>query len=250
MRRIFSSIPLVAALLLAGACSPKSHYATVRYEAANRALYDSLATDTAMARFLQPYKQKLDSNMNEVIGLSDVSLTKALPECNMGNFVADAQLEAAAKLQERVQASVVNYGGLRIPFIPKGKITKGKIYELMPFDNMITVVDVPGEVLVQFCHHMAKRRGWPVSGLSYVIRNGQAEQILIQGKTVNPHLIYKVAVSDYIANGGDDCDFLKPCKRHPSSVFLRDAIMDKVRSGALTGNTIYQDLQNRVRNAE
>ncbi|WP_161971260.1 5'-nucleotidase C-terminal domain-containing protein [Edaphocola flava] len=250
MRQKITRFLGLAGVALIAACSPKQQYLNTQHRAVNLTISDTIPADTGMVRFLSPYKQKMDSNMNQVIGYSDVSLTKALPECNMGNFAADAQLDAARKLQDGVEVSVVNYGGLRIPFIPKGAITKGRIYELMPFDNMVTILEVPGDILLQFCNHMAKRKGWPVSGMTYVIRNGQAEQVLVQGKSVNPHLVYKVAVSDYIANGGDDCDFLKSCKKYPSSVFLRDALMDKVRSGALRGNTIYQDLQNRVRNAE
>lgn len=250
MRYNFKRFLGLAGLALLTACSPKQHYITTDHQTLNIIISDTIAMDTAMANFLKPYKLQLDSNMNQVIGYSDVSLTKALPECNMGNFAADAQLDAARKLQDEVQASVVNYGGLRIPFIPKGAITKGRIYELMPFDNMVTIVDLPGKVLQQFCDHMARRKGWPVSGIAYQIRDGKAEQVLIQGRPVNPQLVYKVAVSDYIANGGDDCDFLRSCKKYPSSVFLRDAIMEKVRSGALTGNTIYNELQNRVSNAD
>ncbi|RQO32333.1 hypothetical protein DBR32_01630 [Taibaiella sp. KBW10] len=227
------------------ACS-SAHYTVATYQPKLITISDTIAPDKSMTAFLQPYKQKMDSNMNQVIGTSEVSLSKAQPESNMGNFVADAQLEAAQKLNAKVQVSVVNYGGLRIPFIGKGNITKGKIYELMPFDNMVTIVDVPGTILVEFCNHIAKRKGWPVSGLSFTIKNEQAEGILANGAAINPHLIYKVALSDYIANGGDDCDFLKSCKRYPSPVFLRDAIMDKVKAGALAQNSIYATTQNRI----
>src|SRR5690606_11149141 len=105
-----------------------------------------------------------------VIGRTDIPLTKAQPESTLGNFVADAQMIVAKKLDNKVVASVVNYGGIRLNYIAPGELTKGKIFELMPFDNMLTIVEVPGEVLKQFCNHMAKYRGWPVSGITYTIK--------------------------------------------------------------------------------
>lgn len=244
MNKLKNSV-LAFGLGLLASCAP-SRYQVADYHPKLITISDTIPADKAMATFLQPYKQRMDSTMSEVIGISEVSLTKAQPESNMGNFVADAQLAAGKKLNPAVQVSIVNYGGLRIPFIGKGNITKGKIYELMPFDNMVTIVDVPGTILVDFCNHIAKRKGWPVSGLSFTIKNGQAENILANGAAINPHLIYKVALSDYIANGGDDCDFLKSCKRYPSSVFLRDAIMDLVKTGALGANSIYANTLNRI----
>ena len=43
----------------------------------------------------------------------------------------------------------MNHGGIR-SYIPKGNITTGKIFELMPFDNLIVLQEVKGSVLQQF----------------------------------------------------------------------------------------------------
>lgn len=236
---------LLPTFFVAMSCASKQ-YVVSTYHSSYTRISDSIQGNAQMAAFLQGYKSGLDSVMNEVIGYTEVPLTKAQPESTMGNFVADAQLEAGKRLDNLTSISVVNYGGLRIPFISKGNITKGKIYELMPFDNMLTIIDVPGKVLQQFCDHMAARKGWPVSGIQYVIKGGKAEQVMVNGSPIKENAVYKLVTSDYIANGGDECEFLVPLKKHYSTIFLRDALMEKIIKDSDSGMGLQAKLENRV----
>lgn len=164
--------------------------------------------------------------------------------------MADAQLEAAQKLDPRVVASVVNYGGIRIPYLPPGPITKGEMYELMPFDNIVTIVEIPGAVLYRFADHMAARKGWPVAGLRYTVKDKKATGLTLGGQEIDSARIYKITVSDYIAGGGDDCDFLRPLKKRYTSVFLRDAMMDYIAAFDKKGQPFLPKLDGRVSYAE
>ena len=247
MKRASLLIALFVAAL--SSCAPKQ-YAIKTYEARLRTISDTIPADATMNNFIATYKVRLDSVMNEVIGTALVPLTKAQPESTMGNFAADAQLEAGKKLDHLVTLSVVNYGGLRIPFLPAGNIAKGKIYEIMPFDNLVTIVEVPGTVLQTFCDHMAARKGWPISGFSYTIKNGKAIDVKVGGEAIRPNAIYKLATSDYIANGGDECEFLTGLKKQGSSLLLRDAIMEKVMNDSRNHKGIEPKLENRVHYAE
>jgi len=241
---------LIALLITAlSSCAPKP-YALKTYEAQLRIISDTIPADARMNSFIATYKVRLDSVMNEVIGTALVPLTKAQPESTMGNFAADAQLEAGKKLDNLITLSVVNYGGLRIPFLPAGNIAKGKIYEIMPFDNLVTIVEVPGTVLQTFCDHMAARKGWPISGFSYTIKDGKAIDVKVGGEAIRPNAIYKLATSDYIANGGDECEFLASLKKQGSSILLRDAIMEKVMNDSRNHKGIEPKLENRVHYAE
>jgi 2',3'-cyclic-nucleotide 2'-phosphodiesterase (5'-nucleotidase family) len=207
----------------------------------------SIQKNTAMTQLLQHYKTNKDSLMNQVIGRSDVPLSKAQPECTMGNFIADAQLVFSQKLNKEVSVSICNYGGIRIPYLSPGNITLGNIYELMPFDNILTIIEIPGKTLKQFCNHMASRGGWPISGLTYQIKDKQAINILVDGKPIH---IYTTALSDYIANGGDDCDFLLSCKRKNENVFVRDILIEAIKNLSEQGNPLHITLDKRVRYVE
>lgn len=210
----------------------------------------SSVADSALVRFIQPYKAGVDTLMKAVIGRAAIPLTKAQPESTLGNFMADAQLEAAKKLDSRVVASVVNYGGIRIPYLPPGPITKGAMYELMPFDNIVTIVEVPGAVLYKFADHMAARKGWPVAGMRYTVKDRKAVDVTLGGEVIDSARIYKITVSDYIAGGGDDCDFLRPLKQRRTSIFLRDAMMNYVAALHREGKALSPTLEGRVSYAE
>jgi 2',3'-cyclic-nucleotide 2'-phosphodiesterase (5'-nucleotidase family) len=244
----FYLLPLLF-LIGAASCSKRPIYAHQQLPK-QYAIDSSARSDSALVKMLQPYKKGVDTQMQVVLGHTDIPLTKAQPESTLGNFVADAQLMAARVLDADVEASVSNYGGLRIPYIDPGPITRGKIYELMPFDNMLTIIEVPGTVLKQFCDFMAARKGWPVSGISFTIKGKAAENITIGGKPLNEHLYYKMAISDYVARGGDNCDFLAPCKKRFTSIFIRDAMMAYVVRLEKEGKPLHPQIENRVQYAE
>ena len=101
--------------------------------------------DTTMLNWLKTYKDSLGKTMNAVIGFSLYGLTKKQPESGLGNYMADAmKAMAEQKFNTTIDAAFVNYGGIR-SYIPKGNVTIGTMYELMPFDNLI--------VLQNFTYH-------------------------------------------------------------------------------------------------
>lgn len=234
-------------LLSAGACSYS--YQVSKHEARTHNIKD-ISPDSGLVRLIQPYKDQLDVKMGEVIGRTGTALTKKQPECTLGNFMADAQLAAARKIDRGVIASVVNYGGIRTSYISEGEIQMRKMYELMPFDNMLTIIEVSGATLRELCDHMASLKGWPVSGMSYEIRDGKAINIKVGGQLLGEQAMYKLAVSDYIANGGDHCHFLKPYKQGLTNIFIRDALIAYVRDLSARNKALHPTLEKRVQNAE
>jgi 2',3'-cyclic-nucleotide 2'-phosphodiesterase (5'-nucleotidase family) len=120
----------------------------------------------------------------------------------------------------------------------------------MPFDNLVTIVEVPGDILKQFCDHMAKAKGWPVSGITYTLKDKKASDIRVLNDPVNDHIIYKIAVSNYIANGGDNCDILTTLKKKQTNIFVRDAIINYVVNIDKQGKPLQPAVEKRVRYAE
>jgi 2',3'-cyclic-nucleotide 2'-phosphodiesterase (5'-nucleotidase family) len=206
--------------------------------------------DSNLIKMLAPYKLGVDTQMNVVIGHTDVPLTKAQPESTLGNFMADAQLVAAKKLDHEVVASFVNYGGIRISYIAPGAITRGKMFELMPFDNTIAILEVSGEMLKHLCNHIAKGKGWPVAGIHFKIKDKEAQDILLNGNPVNDNVVYKITLSDYLARGGDNCDFFEPVKKRYTSIFLRDAMMEYVQHLEEQHLPLHPKIENRIEYAE
>lgn len=244
---VSSSVLIVFAGILS--CSKKPVYA--HFQPTQQYVVDSTSTqDSGLVNLLLPYKKGVDTQMQLIVGHTDIPLTKAQPESTLGNFVADAQLMAARIIDPKVEISVSNYGGIRIPYLEPGPITRGKIYELMPFDNMLTIIEIPGTILKQFCDFMAAKKGWPVSGITFTIKDKVAEDIMVAGKPLNVHLYYRLATSDYVAKGGDNCDFLASSKKQFTSIFIRDAMLAYLNRLEQAGKVLHPTIENRVRYAE
>jgi len=207
----------------------------------------NMRTDSSVQKFLQPYRDSLTSTMNVELATLETDLDKKQPECTLGNFMADAMyIMAENKYGVKPDVAFVNYGGIRLPSVKAGIITRGKIYELFPFDNILLLVKIKGTVLQQFLDHISNRGGWPVAGMTMQIKNNKAVQVVIKGKPLDLNKEYTIALGDYTANGGDDAFMLKGLPQTNNGYLMRDALIDY----ASKLKTINIQLEKRVSNAE
>jgi len=237
-----------ACILFFFSCNPAYRAATVQYKDYPVA---NAQTDSSFITFLQPYADSVNGSMNTVIATLAVDLEKKQPEGTLGNLMADAMKTMAEKYYgKQVDAAFMNYGGIRLPIVKAGIITKGKVFELMPFDNIIILQKLSGKVFKEFLDHIASRGGWPVAGLTMEIKNGKAENVLINGKALDMNAVYTVANSDYVANGGDKADMLRAVPQINNGSLFRDALLEYFASFTKDGKQITVTTQNRVINAQ
>lgn len=212
-------------------------------------VYEDSAAESEIEALISPYSEKLGMAMDQVIGSTSVELYKAKPESPLGNFLTDIVQQSAEQktaIKENL-FSIVNYGGIRLPALPAGDITSRMIYELLPFENYIDIVEMNSEQLQFFLDHISKRGPWPVSAeLSYKISlsDSTAKDILINERALDASALYYVAMPDYIANGGDDCSFLKPLKRSHTGMLLRDVIIEHIQNKK---SPLSASIEDRVR---
>jgi 2',3'-cyclic-nucleotide 2'-phosphodiesterase (5'-nucleotidase family) len=233
-----------ALLLLSSAC-----HSVYQHSAPQAKLYtlQSPAQDSAIAAdFLTPYRTAMQAQMDVVIGFNDTVLTKAKPDGNLGHMVADAMLAAARTKVPQTQLSVCNYGGIRVPSVGKGKISLGTVYEIMPFDNTVVVVTLNGVQLDSMCQNAARGGGLPVAGISFTIKNNAAQNITVQGQALDYDTDYYVAVNDYMANGGDNMEYLKKLPRQDCNILLRDAIVNYVKQQQSANASLWQAPFKRI----
>ena len=211
----------------------------------------SIRSDSSVKQMLQPYSININATMNKVIGVSADTYTNKRPESEIGNFLADCYREMAEKKFDRkVDAAFMNIGGIR-SYLSKGNITVGKVFEIMPFDNLLILQELKGTVLQQYLDVMAADGGWPVSkGVSLQIRNKKAAHVMINGKPLDLNATYTIAHSDYVANGGSDCSMLKPIPQINRGYLMRDAILEYLNIQSTAGKTIQPVIENRVTNAD
>lgn len=203
--------------------------------------------DVEVDQMITPYKQQLDEKMNRVIGYCPTELTKQDHQSTLGNFVIDLILEQSEKhFGKDIDMAVVTNGGLRTP-IPQGNITVGNIFELMPFNNEIVILELKGESVVKMMGYAALKGNAVFAGVKYKVKYGQPEDIYINGKPFDYDATYTLAVSDYLAGGGDKMDFLtEAVKTHQIGVLFRNAIIDHIEELTAAGKQIEGQLDERV----
>lgn len=235
----------VSFTLLFLSCRTVSHITNVKESQIN---ISEIQPDIDVQKMIAPYKAQLDGEMNTVIGNCEQTLTKRRPESTLGNWFCDVMAIAAERNYADKPAFVVqNYGGLRIPNITKGEVTKRKIYELMPFDNLLVLVQVDYSELMKFIEQMAASGGWPQSkSLRYEIVDGKPTQITIDGESPDNDKKYWIGMPDYIANGGDNAFYLTDNPRLDNGIFLRDAAIEQIIENTEHGIPIQAKLDARV----
>jgi 2',3'-cyclic-nucleotide 2'-phosphodiesterase (5'-nucleotidase family) len=244
MYKIRFIILLSAAICFFCNCNPVYQASSVKYKGYQ---VMNMRTDSSVQNFLVPYKDSMTAGMSVVLAMLETDLEKSQPECTLGNFMADAMFTMAEKKYGITpDAAFMNFGGIRLPSLKAGTITKGKMYELFPFDNILLLVKIKGDVLQQFLDHISGRGGWPVAGMTMQIQNKKAVNVLIGGKALDAAKEYIIAIGDYTANGGDDAAMLRGLPQINNGYLMRDALIDYVK----TVKSIHVQLQKRVTNVE
>ena len=233
--------------LILGVSSCSKHFVATQYSFQEENIKPGSAVDTRLSTIIKPYKDSLDKEMNIVLAISDTVLTKSVPESDLGNLMCDLVLKKSKDYSEqKVDFTFLNNGGIRLPNLPKGNITLGKVIELMPFENLIDIMQVTGKTLDTLFNYMASKGGWQVSGARYKIKDGKSMDVTIQGVPLNLNATYTIAVSDYLAQGGDNCNMLSYLPKAILSKSLRDAIVDGLKEMNLKGEHIKSIIDGRV----
>ena len=242
--------PLVLALGIAPSCQRAAYVPTAHFvPTTSQPVAKTQAEDPAIAAIIAPYHDKVTAQMTEVLGTAPTPLTKAPGENPLSNFVADLQRERASKeLKAPMDLGVMTNGGLRAGFAA-GPITLGSVFELMPFENELVVLDAPGPVIEDLFEYAAHIK-MAVSGATYTVTfDGQPKDIRIGGKLfdVNENRTYTIAISDYLASGGDNLSFFKALTPRHTNVLLRTAIADHIRDLTKAGQPITARVEGRVK---
>ena len=247
--RIYHSIYVVLFFILIS-CHTTYQPTTVRYES-KEIVRPVRKMDSSILALLEPFKDSMDARMSKVVVMLENDLEKKQPQGTLGNMIADAmRVQGEKKYNKKVDVAIMNAGGIRLPYVKAGIFTLGKLYEVHPFDNRLLLMSINGEVLQQLLDLTASKGGWPVSGLTMVIRDKKATDVFIEGAPLEKSRTYTIALSDYVAGGGDDVNMLKGLPMEDKSYLLRDAIGDYLGQFHQAGKPYYSVNNQRVRYAQ
>ena len=217
--------PLLIAIFFAVSCNTSYKAENVQYSSYRIQQLD--AGSKSVTTIVKPYSDSVNKLMNVVIGYNEAQLEKKRQGNTLGFFITDAYLEMARqKVDPKVDAAFMNSGGIRLPELPAGAITQGRIFELMPFDNLMVLLKVKGSLLKQYLDTLAANDGIIESGITMQIENKTVQQVMVGGKPLDLNADYSIVHSDYVAM---NTNLLKNIKRSTNGYLLRDAILDYVK---------------------
>lgn len=224
---------------------------TIQSNEAKYVPIENIAEDKSIEDKIKPYRDSLSQQMNVIIGKSDMEMKTGQPESLLGNFICDMliyDINRQIGIQnDSSYFSLLNTRGLRAP-LPMGDIRVKNIFEIMPFENTIVVVEIKGEYLLEMVDFLAQAGGHPVSTTikARLSKTGNSKA-LMNGEEFQKDKIYHVITTDYLAQGGDNMLFLTKGKIiKETGVKLRDYIIDYISHITQLGNTCNSYIDGRM----
>ena len=242
----------LSAMLMGTGCASHYELASVKR---TRILVDSrydAAPDAAAAKFMEPYKHRVDSVMGPVVGEVDHDMTAHRPESDLSNLLADIMVWGAKDYHEKVDFGVYNMGGIRAA-LSKGKVTYGDVLDIAPFENKICFVTLIGAKVLELFSQMAHTGGEAVShGVELVFtRDHKLKSARLNGKEIDPKASYRIATLDYLAQGNDKMEAFKSATNvvspQESSNNTRFIIMNYFKEQTAQGKVVNAHKEGRIR---
>ena len=184
-----------------------------------------LPEDPAMAALVARYQGRLSEALDVRIGETRVPLdarNAALrtSETNVGNLVTDVM-----RARLRADVAIMNGGGIRgNQLVPAGALTRRDINALLPFLNVLVMLEVPGKVLAGGARALGLRLSAGSSAAFSRSRGSASSSIprgrpasvscgcVVGGEPLDPERRYTLATNSYTAEGGDGYAMLATAK--------------------------------------
>jgi 2',3'-cyclic-nucleotide 2'-phosphodiesterase (5'-nucleotidase family) len=189
--------------------------------------------------YIAPYKQRIDTDLNEVLSVSPVVFDKNSGkwQSNIGDFLAKITYELSNPIflkreNKNIDIVMLNHGGIR-NIIPKGNVTTRTAFEVFPFENSILVIGLQGKQIREMIDLLiTDKKPHPLHGIEiYISKENKASKILVNGALLQDEKTYFVATSDYLANGGDNMVFFTQSTiRYDIDYKLRSLLIDYLKT--------------------
>ncbi|UMB53898.1 5'-nucleotidase C-terminal domain-containing protein [Lutibacter sp. A64] len=201
--------------------------------------------------FIEPYKQKVASEMNAVLSYTPIDLvrTDSPLESTLGNLMADLCYQRANpvfnnRTSKNIDFAMFNFGGIRAG-ITKGDVKMENAFNLMPFENGLVVVELTTAKIKELVAYLIEQnKAHPVSKNFNLAITKNGYSLKINNKPLENDKTYFVLTSDYLQNGGDSMNFFKnPVSITNIDYKLRNAIIDYFKET----DTLKTNLDGRFR---
>lgn len=216
----------------------------------------SIPDDVAVDKMVAVYSPKV-RELDTIIGKLTGELRKGGTGAgSLGNFVTDGmRWQADLKAGKPITLAIMNSGGMRRSTIGEGELRARDIFELLPFENALIIVDLTGEQLKRLLE-MVLTSNEAQSGAQIVYRTtaekkNEPESVKLRTaggeQDIDPNKTYTVVTIDYLYNvGGPRYGILREGTNMKAlGITLRDAMMNYVKAETAAGRDIKPNLDRR-----
>lgn len=182
---------------------------------------------------IKEVQNEVEKGYDEVIGVTDFALSRGQGEAPMNNLICDAMIKATG-----ADFSFTNFGGIRSD-LNIGPITPRDVFKVLPFGNAIVVLHLRGDFLRELIEKkiMGNRSGLAIGGgqIIYERERSDGEKITtfnIEGAPLMPEKVYRVATTDYLAEGNSGLNRLAELPEEnvdQTGILLRDAVTQYIQ---------------------
>jgi 5'-nucleotidase/UDP-sugar diphosphatase len=160
-----------------------------RYRARLIPVTADIPADETVAAVVDRFWKPIAGRYGEIIGQAAADFSIRCDDQANYNLVADA-------IRATFGTDIVleNIGGVRAPLV-KGKITRGDLVAMDPFNNTIVTFKIRGSALRQ----LLKEQTPAVSGLRYRVEKGEVIEVTCAGSPLDDDRIYTGAANSYFA---------------------------------------------------
>ncbi|MDM8521226.1 5'-nucleotidase C-terminal domain-containing protein [Anaerolineales bacterium HSG6] len=179
---------------------------------------NSITPNAAISTSVASWANKVAPKLNESVGVTNIDLTRDYNnESVMGDFVTDSMLWKANQIENgAVDIAFTNPGGLRADItgdLPYA-ITWGNTFDVLPFGNALTVMDLTGAQVQALLDQSATlfKGTLQTSGATWSWYNDTGDatptawgayDVKVNGAPLERDKVYRVATNDFLATGKD-----------------------------------------------
>lgn len=208
---------------------------------------EAFPPDAEVTAIIAPYAEKAAASLKEVVMVTTDEFVfgdrlSRKKEIALGDLVSDAQVGYLASMGITVDFGFTNGGNIRTN-LPKGDVTRENIMTVLPFENYVYVIALKGNDVIDLFNFIGSipqgAGAFPQMSkeVSYTLTydetgtKGSISDVKVNGTSIDPNKVYKIAVNDYLAGGGDGYVVLtRSVDTFNTSLLMSDIVIDYVQS--------------------
>jgi 2',3'-cyclic-nucleotide 2'-phosphodiesterase (5'-nucleotidase family) len=223
---------------------------------------NNISIDSNSFYFLKPFSDSLNSVLNVKLAFTDSNLNTVRQgkinqriqiekNANLGRILSDYLLKEGSKYTFNAMGfpchiALINHGGIRSS-IPKGDVTNKSMYEIMPFENEMVILEINGQQMDSLLSFLSAKNIAAVSGLTLEVKGNNYTKATIAGLPFDSKKSYWIVANDYVQKGGYFFNMLKyPKQIIRTGIKLRTIFYDGFKSEFIENQKINPRLTPRI----